>query len=179
METNMNKIKHKLNDTQKEFVYNLSQYINTPLIFYGSILRNDYIPNKSDIDVAIFTDNENSTIYKLTDFLNIKKSDFKKVVYKIKTKVVHGYKYMYINGNQDIKLEISVYNNKYKKIITNEHSICEQLPYYIGWMLIIIKCLYYHLGFISFDMYRKCKNLLMNSLKDSQFMLLDFSKLYM
>lgn len=177
METNMNKIKHKLNDNQREFVHNLSQYINTPLIFYGSILRNDYVPNKSDIDVAIFTDNENSTIHKLSDFFNIEKTDFKKIIYKIKSKVAYGYKYMY--DNQDIKIEISIYNNKFKKIISDDYVICENLPYYISWMLIIIKSLYYHLGFISFDMYRKCKNLLMNSLKDSQFMLLDFSKLYM
>lgn len=178
METNMNKIKHKLNDKQREFVYNLSQYINTPLIFYGSILRNDYIPNKSDIDIAIFTDNENSLIYTLSDFLNIKKTDFKKIIYKIDSKVVHGYKYMYVNDKQDIILEISVYNNKYKKIITDDYRKCEYLPYYINWMLIILKSLYYHLGFISIDTYKKCKGLLMNSLKDTQFMLLD-SKFYM
>ena len=177
METNMNKIKHKLNDNQREFVHNLSQYINTPLIFYGSILRNDYVPNKSDIDVAIFTDNENSTIHKLSDFFNIEKTDFKKIIYKIKSKVAYGYKYMY--DNQDIKIEISIYNNKFKKIISDDYVICENLPYYISWMLIILKCLYYHLGFISIDMYRKYKGLLMNSLKDTQFILLDFSKLYM
>lgn len=177
MEPNMNKIKHKLNDKQREFVYNLSQYINTPLIFYGSILRNDFVPNKSDIDIAIFTDNENSIIYKLSDFFNIEKTDFKKIIYKINSKVAYGYKYMY--DNQDIKIEISIYNNKFKKIISDDYVICENLPYYISWMLIILKCLYYHLGIISYYVYAKCKGLLMNSLKDTQFMLLDFSKLYM
>ena len=176
METNMNKIKHKLNDKQIEILHNLSQYINTPLIFYGSILRNDYVPNKSDIDIAIFTDNENSIIYALSDFLNIKKNNFKKIIYKINSKLVHGYKYMYVNNNQDIILEISIYNNKYKQIITDDHSKCEYLPYYIHFTLIIIKCLYYHLGLISINTYKKCKGLLMNSLKDTQFMLLDFQK---
>lgn len=173
MKSNINEINEKLNDKQREFIHNLSNYINTPLIFYGSILRNDYIPEKSDIDIAIFTDNENSIIYTLCDFLNMSKSDFKKIVYKINSNVVYGYKSVY--NNPKLNIELSIYNNKDKTIIANTHHTCEHLPYHIEWMLIIIKCLYYRLGFISIITYKKCKNFLMDSIKDTQFMLLDIS----
>ena len=60
----------------------MSNYIDDEIYLYGSIRRMDYIPDKSDLDIDLFTDNENSLIYKLCNFLHLKKNDFKKVVYK-------------------------------------------------------------------------------------------------
>ena len=59
----------KLTENQKQFFDNLSIFINKPVYFYGSINRPDYIPGKSDIDIDIFADNENSTTQLLSNFL--------------------------------------------------------------------------------------------------------------
>ena len=67
METTIN----ELTPYEKDFFTNLRNYIDKPLYFYGSIQRNDYFPGKSDIDIAIFTDNETSTIFLLGNYLNL------------------------------------------------------------------------------------------------------------
>ena len=66
METTKNKMSH----FAEKFFHKLKNYLDTKLYYYGSIQRNDYFPNSSDIDVDIFTDNEQSTITKLQNFLH-------------------------------------------------------------------------------------------------------------
>jgi len=79
METTKNKLTH-----QEEVFFNkLSNYLDTQLYFFGSIQRDDYLPKSSDIDVDIFTENENSTITKMMNFLNVERSKFKKIIWKI------------------------------------------------------------------------------------------------
>ena len=93
----MENTKHQLNNFQKTFFDKLSNYLDTKLYFFGSIQRNDYFPGSSDIDVDIFTENENSTIAKLSNYLKVNKHEFKKVVWKLNTtsEVITGYKFMY------------------------------------------------------------------------------------
>ena len=87
----MENTKNKLNSYEEIFFQKLRNYIDKPIYFYGSIQRNDYFPGKSDLDIDIFTENESSTIYALCNFLNLKKSDIKKSIYKVHNKVVYGY----------------------------------------------------------------------------------------
>ena len=70
----MNKIRDDFPENIKDFFVNLQNYLDTDLYFYGSVNRSDYVHGKSDIDVAIFTDNEYSTITKLQHFLHVKRS---------------------------------------------------------------------------------------------------------
>ena len=93
METTVN----KMSDYATTFFNSLSNYLDTKIYYYGSIQRIDYFPNSSDIDVDIFTDNEQSTISKLQNFLGIERHEFKKFIYKLhKTNVlVHGCKVKY------------------------------------------------------------------------------------
>jgi predicted nucleotidyltransferase len=79
----METTKNKISPYAKQFFDKLSSYLETKLYFYGSVQRNDYFPNSSDIDVDIFTDNESSTILKLQNFLKVKRSDFKRIVYRL------------------------------------------------------------------------------------------------
>jgi tRNA nucleotidyltransferase (CCA-adding enzyme) len=67
METTNN----KLSSQEKDFFQNLKNYIDLPLYFYGSVQRYDYLPQYSDIDVDIFTNDEKSIIIKLQNFLNV------------------------------------------------------------------------------------------------------------
>jgi len=77
--TDMTKTKNKLPDTTNHFLTNLSDYLQTPLYFYGSIQRYDYYHGHSDIDIDIFTPNEKSTINTLSNYLQI---DKKKLIKK-------------------------------------------------------------------------------------------------
>jgi len=169
----MEQINKKLTDKQKQFFNNLSIHIDKPIYFYGSIYRSDYFPGKSDIDIDIFTDNEESTIQMLCSFLNISRNKFKKSFYKIGSTVVHGFKGKYKDEYNNIELEISVYNNKYKQIVLDDHNKCTSLPLYVSIILIIVKFLYYNLGIISNDTYKDVKRILMNPGAELKFILVD------
>ena len=166
-------ISNKLTDKQKVFFDNLSIYIDKPLYFYGSIARYDYLPGKSDIDVDIFTDNESSTINMLCNHLGLNKSDFRKFVYKIDSKMVYGYKSKYENELKNINIEMSIYNTRYKDIMLKEHTNLVSLPFYVSIALMIIKFFYYNLELVSNDIYRKCKRFLMNKGGELKFIVVD------
>jgi hypothetical protein len=170
----MDEIKKRLTINETIFFENLSKFIDKELYFYGSIQRPDYVKGKSDIDIDIFTDNESSTIHKLCIFLNLKKSDFKKAFYKIKNSVAYGYKTKYNDEVNNIKVEISVYNEKYKNIVLKDHENCRHLPFYITLALIIIKFLYYTLGIMPNKMYSRCKRFLMNTGDELKFISVDY-----
>ena len=106
----------------KKFFINLQKYVDTDLYFYGSVNRPDYVHGKSDIDVAIFTDNEYSIITKLQHFLHVKRNAFDKVVWKLEGKMVYGYK-IKCDEYTNIKCEIAIYNNNFKKIRMTTPSI--------------------------------------------------------
>jgi predicted nucleotidyltransferase len=152
----------RLTQKQKIFFTNLSNYIDKPIYFYGSIQRPDYIPEKSDIDIDIFTDNETSTIQMLSNHLNIKVSEFKKIIYKIKSTMVYGYKTKYEDVKNNINIELSIYNEKNKDIVLKDHESCKNLPFYITIVLYIIKVLFYNFKIISKKMYKRLKQFLMN-----------------
>ena len=80
--TDMTKTKNKLPDKTNYFLTNLSDYLQTPLYFYGSIQRYDYYHGHSDIDIDIFTNNEKSTINTLSNYLQIDKKKFKKIIWQ-------------------------------------------------------------------------------------------------
>ena len=158
----MDLINKRLTTNQKIFFDNFSQYMNQPLYFYGSIKRSDFIPGKSDIDIDMFTDNESSSILLICNYLNIKRSDIKKIVYKIGSTVVYGYKTKYNDTLNDIDVEISIYNNRHKSIVLQDHNKCDLLPFYIMFILYIIKFMFYNLNLISKKTYKRCKRFLIN-----------------
>jgi hypothetical protein len=169
----METTKNQLSSYQKDFFNKLRNYIDKPIYFYGSIQRDDYFPKSSDIDIDIFTDNEYSTIYALCNFLNLKTTDFKKSVYKIDKKVVKGYKTKYVDESNNLMLEISLYNERVKDIIVQEHSRTNVLPIYVSVVLIIIKFMYYNLNIMSKEVFRSCKQFLMNENNEMKFIILN------
>ena len=79
----METIKNKIPDTTKQFFDELSDYLNTKLLFFGSVQRSDYFPGESDIDVDIFTDNPSRIINQIQNYLNIDKKTTIKFILKI------------------------------------------------------------------------------------------------
>lgn len=115
----MNKIRDDFPDEVKKFFNRMKDYLDTDLYFYGSVVRADY-QNGSDIDIAVFTDNESSTITKLQCLLHAKRSEFDKVVWKLYDTIVYGFKIKCTsvpNVNVPINFEIAVYNNNFKDIL--------------------------------------------------------------
>ena len=162
---------HNLIDTNHtHFLKNISQYLETPLYFYGSIQRTDYIPNHSDIDIDIFSNDEILTMLKLQQHLHLEKKQFNPFVYKIyNNKVVRGHKIKYVNEDININLELSIYNEKDKSDILVEHNRRNSLPFYVSFFLIIAKLLYYKCRIIPYSTYRYIKDFLMSFCIDGKF----------
>jgi hypothetical protein len=175
----METTKNKFTSYEEYFFNNLKNYLNTPLYFYGSIQRSDYKSQQSDIDVDIFAENEKDIILKLQNLLNIEKSEFKRVVYKLNKQnvVVHGYKTKYIDEKNKLNIEFAIFNIKYKNFILYEHKSKFNLPYYISLILVLFKFLHYDLCILPLTYYRKIKKFLINNCYDnsmSEFISIDY-----
>jgi len=156
----METTKNKLSQEEAIFFQNLKSYINTPIYFFGSIQRDDYLQKHSDIDVDIFTNDEKDAIIKLESFLNVKRRDFKKTLCVIDNIVIIGYKIKYIDEANKINVELCIFNEKYKKQVINLQKKKFYIPYYICIMTLFFKILYYELNIIPFKLFRIIKNYL-------------------
>ena len=158
--------KNKLTPYERVFFDKLENYLDKPIYFYGSIIRDDYFPQMSDIDIDIFTDNERSTITMLQNYLNLPNNSFKKCVYRLdkaNTTVIKGYKCKYIDEDENLMVEIALYNERNKEDILAEHQgKTVKIPFYISILLVIIKLLHYQFEILPFDYYRLYKNILMD-----------------
>jgi hypothetical protein len=166
----METTRNEMDTYSKNFFFKLRNYLDNQIYYFGSIQRNDYFPGKSDIDVDLFTYNESSIIIKLQNFLGIEKYKFKKFVYKLhKTnKIVYGHKVKYGDPDNNFFTEISIYNEKDKDDVLLEHNSKAILPFYVSWLLIILKIIYYNLGILSPDIYSYFKKILMNHMVEGE-----------
>jgi len=164
---NMECIKNKLPNKTQEFLNKMKEYLDTKFYYYGSVQRFDFIANNSDIDICIFTDNTQTMIHKLSSFLHIDKNKIKKIFLNIKNdsnkyEIIYCYKVAYKNPKLDLNLEITVCNEKYKKIILFHQNQGINLPTYIVTLLFILKVLYYHFNIFPFKFYHKCKTIIID-----------------
>ena len=170
----METTKNEMPEYNKIFFNKLKNYLDTKIYFFGSVQRADYFPVGSDIDVAIFTDNIKSTITKLQVFLNTEPSNFKKFIWRLNydNSLVEGYKIMYKEPEHNFAVEISIYDEKYKEGILNEHNGKKDLPFYATFSLIIIKFLFYTLNIIPTEWYVYLKKYILTKMifkKDDDF----------
>jgi hypothetical protein len=141
---------NKLPESAQAFLSQLSDYIGITLLYFGSVQRNDYFEGHSDIDIDVFTENEQSTLTKMQQFMKIPSRKFKKVAWRLNhnKRMVYGYKIMYEDPKKRFDIEFSIYNNKFKEDILVEHLKKTVLPWYCTLFLIIIKTFYYKLGIL-------------------------------
>ena len=176
----MNKIRNDFNPNLKKFFIDLKNYLDTELYFYGSVNRSDYVHEKSDIDVAIFTDNEYSTMTKLQHYLQISRYAFDKIIWKLEGNTIYGYK-IKCNKYTNSKCEIAIYNNDFKEIILNDISKYNSIPFHIGILLFIIKTLHYTIPILSSKTYSEYKRIIFNRImvnkKDTSFVLIKQNKI--
>lgn len=177
----METTKNKLSPYASDFFNKLSDYLNTKLYYYGSIQRDDYFNNDSDLDIAIFTENISSTLTKISHFLKIKKTELKKIVWNLNlTKnIVTGYKCMYEEPENNFKAEFAIYDEKYKHDLLLEYNDKIQIPFYATCLLIFIKIFYYKLNLMSREWYSYFKKVVITTLcgkPRDNFVITDISK---
>ena len=162
----METTKNKLTNYQSAFFHRLGQYLDTKLYFFGSVQRDDYFPEASDIDVDIFTENESSTITKMMNFLNVPRNDFKHFVWKLNVNedVAHGYKIMYTEPEKAMAVEFSIYNEKLKPAILYEHQQKSVIPFHATCSLIFIKFLFYRFNIIPANWYTQMKRFILSTM---------------
>jgi len=158
----MENTKNKFPKHLQVFFKELSDYLDTQLLFYGSIQRSDYFPGQSDIDVDIFTDNEQAIIAKLQHFLHVNKNEFKKTVWVMNDVSGYGYKLKYENNIKQINVEFSIYNEKFREPMLEQHITKTMLPLYINIILYILKFSYYKLCIVPEGIYIYIKKFLLN-----------------
>ena len=147
----------------QEFFYKMENYLDEQMLFYGSILRGDYVPYKSDIDAMIITDNEYSVLAKLQHFLRASKRDVEKVVWYLNGTLIYGYKIRHIDPVKRIECEIGIYNNRFRNVLYDEAvTKAKQLPFLLYLLLSIVKIFYYYLPILSKKQYAYLKRKIMN-----------------
>lgn len=159
----METTKNVLPKNMSHFYNELSEYLDTKILFYGSIQREDYFPGHSDVDVDIFTDNEHSVVNKMSHFLHIPKNKFKKIVWRVKENfIITGYKVKYIDEDDNFRTEFSIYNTKFKDYVLKAHMSKTVVPYYATLMLLIIKYLYYQIPLLDKSTFIYLKGLILS-----------------
>ena len=155
----MEDIKDRLGNYKYIFFNNLQNYVESELIFFGSIKRIDYFKNSSDIDIIIITDNVNSLLSKVQNYLNIKKTDIKKIYqqYSVSNNIVYGYKIKYNDTVSNISFDLLIYDDKFRKDIIKNINDINNLPIYMLIILYILKSLHYNLYLIPKSIYNYLK----------------------
>jgi hypothetical protein len=80
--------------------------------------------------------------------------------------VVVGYKTKYIDIENSLTVEISIFNEKYKEAVLEEHNGKLNMPFYITWILIFLKVLHYNLGILPIYYYSLIKKKVTNQFFD-------------
>jgi len=158
----MKHVEQKLSIKSKLFLTTLSNYIDISFYYFGSILRPDYIPGSSDVDIDIFTDNEYSTVSKLLNYIKYSRKNVKNVVWVLADGTTsYGYKINHVLDSENM-FEYSIYNTRFKDKILAEHRGKIVLPIYITVCLQLLKILFYKFNLISGKTYSETKRYLLS-----------------
>lgn len=165
---------NQLTPKQKDFFKKMENYLDTPIYFFGSVQRLDYIPGYSDVDVLLFTDNMTEMQYKLAAFLKRSKNDLKRIVKHLGNNIFQGYKIFYKNNDGTVIAEINIFQSKDKaNYLKMQHELKDNVPFIICLIMYLVKVVYYRMGLISSDQYRFCKKNLLSFDNSNEFVSID------
>jgi len=160
--------KNKIPDEIQNIIDKYKNYIDTKIYYYGSIQRTDYFVGKSDIDILIFTDNVDSMVYKTSHYFHLNKKKFRKIVWNYKSKLIQGTKVVYYSNQPEFRLEISIYDEKYKKYVLEDKKMPNNISFFLSLLLLILKFMYYNLGIIPNSFYTYYKNIIFNYIRGEE-----------
>ena len=158
----MDNIKNRLTDYKYNFLSKMKEYLDTEFVFYGSIMRLDYLENNSDIDIAILTDNPSSMLAKIKNYLNIKDTKIKKIyqTFNNQASLVNGYKFTYNDYENNWGFDVVIYDEIYRDMIIKDIYYINNLPFYVTILLYILKFIYYRLHLITSTIFWDTKNMI-------------------
>lgn len=159
-------VHERLGEPAIKFLNRLGDYLETgiPFYYFGSILRSDYIAGASDIDVDIFTDNENQTVFRLVQKLRKSLRDVRKTAWILPDgTTTYGYKVQHsLDNHNATTFEFSIYNSRFKEKVLREHRLKMVLPTHVTIFLRILKLFFYQLNWISARRYTAAKRFLLS-----------------
>ena len=154
----LEQIKHNLNKNEYDFFLKLSEDLDLPLFFIGSITRFDFIKGKSDFDIEVVSDNITSTKIKIEHlFSYYKKKGNRFIILKFNNISVSGYKYFLKNKEKNIFFDFSIYKKECQRLLIHSRNIQINIPFSLVSVLIIIKYLHYYLHIINHNTYSYLK----------------------
>jgi predicted nucleotidyltransferase len=170
----MEDIKERLGEYKYNFFKNLQNYLETELMFFGSVKRLDYFNNSSDYDIVVITDNVSNTLMRVKNYLHIDKNDVKKVYQnfrEISPNLVIGHKIKYEDDKNNLSFDILIYDEKYRDIILKEMDDSNNMPFYMITILYILKCIYYNLGLMNSAYYIYIKRIIFSMYQNKKFII--------
>jgi predicted nucleotidyltransferase len=155
-----------LNKHQYQILSSISKYLDTPIYFFGSCIRGDFVKNSSDIDVILFTENIEKTkvmleekivslssgilSYKILKMIMDTRGDSSRVTFDYLVRLK-------LSQHSTIDLVISDIKNKNARLMHDYYvsSKINNNPFL--YILLYITKMLYHYGFIHYSMYLQIK----------------------
>ena len=111
-------------------------------------------------------------------YLHVERKKFKKFVWvvNIGNQFTTGYKIFYRDPSGKFSAEFSIYNEKYKTVILQEHLSKTVLPIHATILLVILKILYYNMSLIDSSYFKYLKKKILTlciGKPDDMFVVLD------
>jgi predicted nucleotidyltransferase len=153
----LEKIKDKLTREQYLFFCELQELLDVPLYFLGSIARSDFVKNKSDIDVEVFSDNITSIKMKILSIFNLNKNFTNYLVRTINNVPFSCIKYYLKDIKCNTAFDFSINPKCNQNIVLQYRYKQTNLPYLIINFFNIIKFLHHQIGIIDTTMYIELK----------------------
>jgi len=124
------------------FFERLSEFMELPLYFYGSIQRWDYLPGCSDVDVAMFTPHMENAVIQLQSYFDIPREKIKRIQWRLDGHTIRGYKVHSTEG--ELSFDISLFHEKDKRRVLRQYKKEANRPLWVLFVLLLLKYIYYY-----------------------------------
>lgn len=160
-----------LNNHQYQILTSIGRYLDKPIYFFGSCIRDDFVKKSSDIDAIIFTDNIEKTKVLLEDKLKSLSDgilSYKSIKMLMDT---HGdssditFDYLFrirLTTYSTIDLVISNIHYKNRRLMHDYYVSAKINNNPILYTLLYIIKIMYHYGFITYPIYLQIKRMVSN-----------------
>jgi len=166
-----NRVCKNIDKVQYFILSSISKYVNSPIYFYGSCIRDDFVKRASDVDSIIFTENVDKTkalieekLKTMTDGVNS---------YKVIKLLMDTYgngkditsEYLFrIHLTPHYNIDLIVCDIKYKnRRLMHDYYVSSKINNNILFVILlyITKVIYYY-GFVDYNTYMYIKRLTTN-----------------
>jgi hypothetical protein len=174
MELTRQFVRDKAPGSLQSFFMNAWSSFTAPLYVYGSVVRGDYVPGRSDVDLCLFTDAEDLAVLEACHWFGIARDAFHDVVWKLNGVLIYGQKAKFV-GEGDVRGEIAIYDSVFRGAVLQECRRGFGLSWPVQWMLMLLKIVYYYTPLLPHGAYKRLKRWLFNYVackKESAFLLL-------